>query len=429
MSKRRAVILAVTIEGLTQAEAARRYEVSESFVSRLLTRYRDEGDTAFEPRSRRPRTSPTAIADATVELIVNLRKDLTDRGLDAGPETIAWHLERTHGITVSRSTIRRRLLDAGMITPEPKKRPRSSFTRFVAELPNECWQSDFTHWRLADGTDTEILTWLDDHSRYALSVTAHRRVTGAIVANTFQQTAAQHGFPASVLTDNGMVYTTRFAGGRGGRNQLESLLVDLEIEQKHSRPNHPTTCGKVERFQQTLQRWLSACGPIDTIEQLQQHIDLFVAVYNLDRPHRALRTTPAVTYNLAAQGHPRRVQRRHPPPRPPRPHRQDRRPLTTPSGPHAPHRHRPSACRQDRPHAHRRPRHPRHRQDHRRDPPPPHPRPHPRLPTPTEMNKDRTPAAGSVLADVSRHHRAEWVGFEPTEGVNPHFLSREAPSA
>jgi transposase InsO family protein len=304
MSKRRAVILAVTVEGLSQAEAARRYEVSESFVSRLLTRYRDEGEAAFEPRSRRPLRSPSAVPDATVELILNLRKDLTDRGLDAGPETIAWHLQRTHGITVSTSTIRRRLLDAGMITPEPKKRPRSSYIRFVADLPNECWQSDFTHWRLADGTDTEILTWLDDHSRYALSVTAHRRVTGAIVVDTFRETAGQHGFPASVLTDNGMVYTTRFAGGRGGRNQLETLLIDLEIEQKHSRPNHPTTCGKVERFQQTMQRWLTACGPIDTIEHLQQHINTFVGVYNLDRPHRALRTTPAVTYGLLPKATP-----------------------------------------------------------------------------------------------------------------------------
>jgi len=305
MSNRRAVILAVTVEGLSQAEAARRYEVSESFVSRLLTRYRTEGAAAFEPRSRRPLRSPSAVPDATVELIVNLRKDLTDQGLDAGPETIAWHLQRTHAITVSTSTIRRRLLDAGMITPEPNKRPKSSYIRFAAELPNECWQSDFTHWRLADRTDTEILTWLDDHSRYALSVTAHRRVTGAIVVDTFRETAGQHGFPASVLTDNGMVYTTRFAGGRGGRNHLETTLVDLEIEQKHSRPNHPTTCGKVERFQQTMQRWLTACGPIETINDLQAHLDAFVDTYNHHRPHRSLnRTTPAVVYRLLPKAGP-----------------------------------------------------------------------------------------------------------------------------
>jgi transposase InsO family protein len=304
MSKRRAVVLAVTVEGLSQAETARRYEVSESFVSRLLARYRIEGDAAFEPRSRRPRRSPSAVPESTVELIVNLRKDLTDRGLDAGPATIAWHLQTRHGITVSTSTIRRRLLDAGMITPEPKKRPRSSYIRFAAELPNECWQSDFTHWPLADGSQTEILTWLDDHSRYALSVTVHRRVTGPIVVDTFRETAGQHGFPASVLTDNAMVYTTRFAGGRGGRNHLETLLVELGIEQKHSQPNHPTTCGKVERFQQTLQRYLVACDPADTIGALQDHLDAFVAVYNLDRPHRALRTTPAVTYSLLPKATP-----------------------------------------------------------------------------------------------------------------------------
>jgi transposase InsO family protein len=135
---------------------------------------------------------------------------------------------------VSAATIRRRLLEFGFITPNPKKRPRSSYIRFEAEVPNECWQSDFFHWRLTDGTDTEILTWLDDHARYALSITVQRRVTGKAVIASFREAAAQHGYPASVLTDNGPVYTTRFAGGRGGRNDLETLLVELGIEQKHS---------------------------------------------------------------------------------------------------------------------------------------------------------------------------------------------------
>ena len=114
MSKRRSIILSVTIEGRSQAETARLYSVSESTVSRLLSRYRTEGDTAFEPRSRRPKTSPTRVADVVNEMIVNLRVDLTSRGLDAGPATIQWHLQRD-GHTVSISTIRRRLLDAGLI--------------------------------------------------------------------------------------------------------------------------------------------------------------------------------------------------------------------------------------------------------------------------------------------------------------------------
>lgn len=305
MSKRRAVILSVTIEGRSQAETARLYDVSESFVSRLVARYRAEGDAAFEPRSRRPHHSPTRLGDETVELITNLRRRLVEEGRDGGPETIAWHLATHHGVTVSTSTVRRRLLAAGLITPEPKKRPKSSYVRFEADLPNGCWQSDFTHWRLADGTDIEILVWLDDHSRYALSVTAHQPVTGAVVSDTFTETARHHGLPASVLTDNGLVYTVRFAGYRGGRNHLETLLANLGVVQKHSRPNHPTTCGKVERFHQTLKRRLAAQPPPATPADLQALLDAFVDDYNHRRPHRSLgRRTPAVVYNLLPKAEP-----------------------------------------------------------------------------------------------------------------------------
>jgi len=191
MAKRRSIILSVTVEGLTQAEAARRYGVSEATVSRLMARYRSEGDTAFEPRSRRPHSSPTRVADVVNEAIVNLRVELTKRGLDAGPTTLQWHLHNA-GHIVSVSTIRRRLVAAGLIEPQPKKRPKSSYIRFQAELPNECWQSDVTHYRLPDGADTEILVWLDDHSRYALSVTAHSPVTGDSVVDTFNHTPDKH---------------------------------------------------------------------------------------------------------------------------------------------------------------------------------------------------------------------------------------------
>ena len=298
MSRARLVITAVVVEGRTHAEVAASYGLSRSQVTKLVARYRVEGDTAFEPRSRRPRTSPTAIAAEVNELIVNLRADLDARGLDAGAHTIAWHLEHRHGIAVSPSTIWRRLAAAGLIRPNPKKRPKSSYIRFEADLPNQMWQTDFTHTRLATGADTEIITWLDDHSRYALSVTAHRRITGPIVVDTFTETAAHHGFPASVLSDNAMVYTTRYSGGKGGRNALETLLADLGVQQKHSRPNHPTTCGKVERFQQTLKKWLKAQTPPGTVDQLQRLLDDFTDEYNHRRPHRSLnRKTPAAAYN------------------------------------------------------------------------------------------------------------------------------------
>ena len=176
MSKRRLVITAV-LAGSSQSEVARTYGVSQSWISRLMARYATEGQAAFEPRSRRPRTSPRATPPATVELVLLLRKQLTDSGLDAGADTIGWHLTHHHRITLSRATIHRILTRAGAVTPEPAKRPKASYLRFAAEQPNETWQSDFTHYRLATGADTEIITWLDDHSRFALSLTAHHRVT------------------------------------------------------------------------------------------------------------------------------------------------------------------------------------------------------------------------------------------------------------
>jgi transposase InsO family protein len=260
-----------------------------------MARYTREGEAAFEPRSRRPKTSPNALPAATVALIVELRKRLSGAGLDAGPHTIAWHLHHHHQLVVSVASISRHLAKAGLVEPAPKKRPKSSYLRFEAELPNEMWQSDFTHWPLADGTDTEILTWLDDHSRYALTVTAHHRVTGPIVLNAFRSAVAQHGTPASTLTDNGMVFTTRLAGGRGGRNQLEAELRRLQITQINSTPNHPTTCGKVERFQQTMKKWLRQQPPPLTLADLQTQIDAFVEEYNHHRPHASLhKRTPSV---------------------------------------------------------------------------------------------------------------------------------------
>jgi len=301
------VITAVVVEGRRQAEVARCYGVSAGWVSRLVARYQAEGEAAFEPRSRRPKTSPGALAEATVGLIVQLRKDLTGQGMDAGPDTIRWHLQHHHKVRVSRASVARYLVRRGFVNPQPRKRPKSSYIRFQAELPNECWQADFCHYRLADGTDAEILTFLDDHSRYALSVTAHQPVTGPAVVAAFRQTVERHGTPASTLTDNGMVFTTRLAGGKGGRNGFETELRHLGVVQKNSRPNHPTTCGKVERFQQTLKNWLRAQHPQPTdTRQLQDLLDTFTGHYNHRRPHRSLpqQATPAAAYNTRPKATP-----------------------------------------------------------------------------------------------------------------------------
>jgi transposase InsO family protein len=306
VSRARLVITAITTQGLTQAEAARRYGLSEATVSRLMARYRAVGDDAYQPRSRAPKTSPNATPPETVELVLRLRKQLLEDGHDAGADTLGWHLAHHHATTLSRATIHRILTRHGAVTPQPRKRPKSSYIRFEAAMPNQTWQSDFTHYPLTDTVTfpkgIEIITWLDDCTRYALHVSAHRAITTTIVKRTFRETAGQHGIPASTLTDNGMVYTVRLAGiGRqGGRNGFEQQLRDWNVVQKNSRPNHPTTCGKVERFQQTLKKWLRA-QPTQpaTLHELQTLLDRFTTQYNQQRPHRSLphRATPATLYN------------------------------------------------------------------------------------------------------------------------------------
>ena len=304
MTSTRLLITAMVVENRPVREVAATYGVSTSWLYELLARYRREGEAVFEPRSRRPETNPNATPTEVVDLLVRLRKELTDQGLDAGPETICWHLAHHHHITVARATVARHLTARSLITAEPKKRPKSSYIRFEASMPNETWQADFTHYRLTrpdgrPGLDTEVLTWLDDCTRYALRITAHHRVTGTIVLTEFRTAVATHGIPASTLTDNGMVFTTRLSGGKGGRNQLETELRRLGADQKNGRPWHPQTQGKVERFQQTMKKWLRA-QPTQpaTIADLQALLDTFADQYNHRRPHRSLphRATPATIY-------------------------------------------------------------------------------------------------------------------------------------
>lgn len=293
-SKHRVVVLKIVAGELSVTAAAAEFGISRQYLHKLLARYRDRGLDGLDPLPRAPLTSPHATTERVRDRVVQLRQSLTAAGTDAGPVTIAWHLEQEGLRAPSTSTIRRILHAAGLIAPEPRKRPRSSYVRFEAAQPNETWQSDFTHWRLADGTDVEILNWLDDHSRLLLSCTAHRPVTGRHVVDTFLTAVDSYGPPASTLTDNGRVYTARHGGGR---NEFEYVLAALNIIQKNGAPNHPQTQGKIERFHQTLKRWLTAHPRARDIVELQTQLDTFRDHYNTARPHRAREgNTPATAY-------------------------------------------------------------------------------------------------------------------------------------
>jgi transposase InsO family protein len=305
MSMARVVIMAVVLEGRPKSAVARDYGVSRRWVQTLVARYLAEGETAFEPRSRRPHTSPQRTSQVTEDAIVALRKDLAEAGLDAGAETIAWHLRQQSGCAPSVATIWRILSRRGFVTPQPHKRPRSSWHRFQADLPNELWQADITHWPLAGGSDTEILNIVDDHSRLLAASTARAVFKAGDIVTDLHAAMARHGRPERMLTDNGAVFTGLYRGR--GWVALERELAALGIALSHCRPYHPQTCGKVERLHQTLKKWLIRQDPAATVSGLQAQLDDFTSYYNTGRPHRATgRRTPLAAWNARPRAIPAR---------------------------------------------------------------------------------------------------------------------------
>ena len=301
----RVVITAVVLEGRSKSEVARDYGVSRRWVQILVARYLAEGEAAFGPRSRRPHTSPLRTRQAVEDAIVALRKDLAEAGHDAGAETIAWHLRQRAGCAPSVATIWRILSRRGFVIPQPHKRPRSSWHRFAADLPNELWQADITHWALADGSDAEILNIIDDHSRLLAGSTARAVFKAGHIVEDLHVAMGRHGRPEKMLTDNGAVFTGLYRGR--GWVALERELAALGIGLSHCRPYHPQTCGKVERFHQTLKKWLARQDPAATTGALQAQLDEFTACYNTRRPHRAIgRRTPADAWNARPRAMPSR---------------------------------------------------------------------------------------------------------------------------
>jgi transposase InsO family protein len=284
-------------------ELARTHEVSASWLFKLLRRYRLEGPAGLEPRSRRPKSSPSRIADLYEDEIVVLRKELIDAGFDAGAATIHYHLSQRRGPTPSVATIWRVLRARGFVTPQPQKRPKSSLKRFVADLPNERWQADMTHVPLPNGEVFEVLNIIDDHSRVCVASRVMKVVKAHDVIRVLHKSAETWGYPASFLTDNGLIFTARTRFGVEG--VVEQELFALGITAKHSRPYHPQTCGKVERFHQTLKKFVAAQKGIETTKQLQRSIDRFVAYYNDVRPHRGVgRRTPRSVFEAREKAEP-----------------------------------------------------------------------------------------------------------------------------
>jgi transposase InsO family protein len=296
MSVRRLVV-EVDPEMVNVTAFCRAHGISTWFFWDLRRRHALLGDVVLEPASRAPHRVANRIPAVVEDEIVAMRKQLEELGLDAGPATIGFHLRRQPGVEAipSDSGIWRVLSRRGFITPDPSKAPKHAGRSFEAERANECWQIDDTGWELADGTEVKIINVVDDRSRVAVSSLAVRACTSEASFAAFSAGAAQWGWPSRFLSDNAKAF----------RHGLAEMLRHLGIAAGHARPYHPQTCGKVERFHQTLKRYLAAQDPPETIEDLQAQLDAFIELYNHHRPHRSLdRQFPAVVWQQAPKSGP-----------------------------------------------------------------------------------------------------------------------------
>jgi len=297
----------VNVARLCEAEGT-----SRKTFYKWVGRYREFGLEGLEDRSTRPRTSPGQIRVEVEDEIVRLRKELGDAGLDHGATTIQWHLGRNRGASgrvPSVAGVHRVLVRRGLVIRQPAKRPKGSWKRFEAAAPNERWQIDAMDWTIATGV-VRVFNIIDDHSRVATRSRAVPEATTEAAWATFSQAAEVWGLPAGVLSDNGLCFSGKL---RGFEVLFEANLRDAGIAPATGRPYHPQTTGKVERFQQTLKKWLRRQVLAADLVELQAQLDQFCFVYNHERPHQGIgRMVPIDRWNAGLAARPASEPLAHP---------------------------------------------------------------------------------------------------------------------
>lgn len=315
-----AVMAFVAEEPVNVAQVCRDCQISRKTFYKYVQRCRVEGPAGFEERSRRPHTFPGAVAGDVEDAVVAKRKELADDGHEHGATTIQYWLgqdRRFKGRVPSVATVHRILVRRGFVVPQPEKRPKASWRRFEAPAPNEWWQVDFIEWVTAADGLVKVFNIVDDHSRVACRCRAVLEATSAEAWTTFCQAAQHWGLPAGVLSDNGLCFSGKL---RGFEVPFEAKLRDAGIRPFTGRPYHPQTTGKVERFQQTLKKWLRRQdrrrGLARDLAELQARLDRFCTYYNEQRPHQGIgRVTPLTRWQASPASKPATEPLPHPTPR------------------------------------------------------------------------------------------------------------------
>jgi putative transposase len=299
MDQRREFVRLALQEGTNRRELCRRFGISPDVAYKWLRR-RAAGEDSLADRSRRPHSSPGRTATELETQVLSVR----DQHPAWGARKIARCLER-HGIAPPAvSTVHEILRRNGRIVAPPGGSPACQ--RFEKEAPNLLWQMDFKGWvQLADAMRCHPLTVVDDHSRYLLCLRACSDQQGGTVKAHLESTFGRYGLPDAIFVDNG----TPWGDSSGQRwTRLGVWLLKLGIAVLHSRPYHPQSRGKNERFHRTLNDEVFAFNRLRDLADAQRAFDRWRPIYNLERPHEALgQDVPASRYRQSPRAMPARL--------------------------------------------------------------------------------------------------------------------------
>jgi transposase InsO family protein len=291
VEQRYQAVLAVQVDGLTVVEVAQKFGVSRQTVHSWLRRYEDGGLEALKDRSHRPATCPHQMPAVIEARVCELRRQYPYWG----PARIAHRLRRDGLAAVpSHMAIWRALVRHGLIEPRTRRRRLVDYKRWERGRPMELWQLDVVGGvLLADGSEAKILTGVDDHSRFCVAAGLMPRAVARAVCTVFAHSLRTHGVPDEVLTDNGKVFTGRFAS-RPVEVLFDRICRENGITHRLTAPRSPTTTGKIERFHRTLRVEFLAGRVFADLPAAQAELDAWVAAYNTERPHRGIgMATPA----------------------------------------------------------------------------------------------------------------------------------------
>lgn len=298
MEQRLEMVLAPERYGLSVTEAAALWGVSRQTWHVWRRRYDAEGVAGLVDRRPVPRSSPARVSGRVEAEVLRLRAAHPRWG----PRRIRTELLRRGLPAPSRSTIQRIFVRHGVLPARQAPVPAPPPRRFERARPNELWQTDATDWALVDGTPAQIISVLDDHSRYCPAAVAAATATGDDAIATFDAAAAEIGLPQAVLSDRGTIFTGRTTGCVVA---FERHLWARGVATINGRSHHPQTQGKIERYHRTLSEWLSDTGPFADLDALNAELGRFRRDYNTLRPHQAIGDlTPAQRFSATAAAHP-----------------------------------------------------------------------------------------------------------------------------